>query len=69
MVVGIEKSAMIVMKSWTRVTAERSDLQNKEIIRTLRKKENYKNYGILEADTIKQVEIKEKCREGQFQMN
>ena len=33
---------------------------NQEKIRTLGKKETYKYLGILEADTIKHVEMKEK---------
>ena len=33
---------------------------NQEKIRTLREKENHKYLGILEADTIKQTEMKEK---------
>ena len=36
------------------------ELPNKEKIRTLREKETYKQLWILEADTIKQVEMKEK---------
>ena len=35
-------------------------LPNQERIRTFGEKENYKYLGILEMDTIKQVEIKEK---------
>ena len=33
-------------------------LPNQVVIRTLEEKETYKYLGILEADTIKQVEIK-----------
>ena len=33
---------------------------NEKKIRTLREKETYKYFGILEADTIKQVKMKEK---------
>ena len=36
------------------------ELPNQEKIRMLREKETYKYLGILEADTIKQVEMKEK---------
>ena len=36
------------------------EVSNQEIIRILGKKETYKYLGILEADTIKQVEIKVK---------
>ena len=34
-------------------------LPNQEKIRTLGKKENYKNFEIFEADTIKNVQLKE----------
>ena len=36
------------------------ELPNQEKIRMLREKETYKYLGILEVDTIKQVEMKEK---------
>ena len=36
------------------------ELPNQENIRMLREKETYKYLGILEVDTIKQVEMKEK---------
>ena len=39
---------------------ERIELPNQEKIRTLRGKETYKCSEILEADTIKQVDLKEK---------
>ena len=38
---------------------EGMELPNQEKIRILGKKETYKYFGILEADTIKQVEMKE----------
>ena len=38
---------------------ERMKVPNQEKIKTLWKKETYKYLGILEAETIKQVEIKE----------
>ena len=38
------------------------ELQNQDIIRTLGEKETYKYLCILEADSIKQVEMKEKIR-------
>ena len=46
---GIEKCAMLV---------KGMELPNQDKIRTLRKKETYKYLGILEADTIKKVEMK-----------
>ena len=41
---------------------DRLELPNEDKIRTLREKENYKYLGILEADTIKQVELKGKIK-------
>ena len=37
------------------------ELPNQEKFRTLEEKETYKYLGILEANTIKQVEMKKKC--------
>ena len=59
---GIEKCTMLIMKSWKRKTTKGIEQPNKERIRTLGEKENNKYLGILEADTIKQTEIKEKKR-------
>ena len=41
------------------IHAERIEQPNQEKIRTLGEKETYKHLGILEADTIKQVEMRE----------
>ena len=57
---GIEKCAMLVMKSVKRQLTDEMELPNQDDIRTLRVKETYKYLAILEADTIKQVEMKEK---------
>ena len=38
------------------------ELPNQDKIRTLGEKKTYKYFGILEADTIKQVEVKEKIK-------
>ena len=38
------------------------DLTNQEKIRTFVEKENYKYFGIMEADTIKYPEMKEKLK-------
>ena len=46
--------------------AEGIELPNKENVWTLWKKETYKYLGILEADTIKQSEIKEKIKKEYF---
>ena len=57
---GNEKCAMLIMKSGKRKTAEEIEQSNLERIWWLGEKENYKFFGILEADTIKQAEMKKK---------
>ena len=59
---GIEKCAMLVMKSGKWHMIDRIELLNQDKIRTLGEKETYKYLGILEADTIKQVEMKGKIQ-------
>ena len=59
---GIEKCAMLVMKIGKRQLTEEMELPNKDKIKTLAENETYKYFGILEADTIKQAEMKEKIR-------
>ena len=56
---GWEKYAMLVMKIGKRHRTDGMELPNHDKIKTLRENETYKYLGILEADTIKQVEIKE----------
>ena len=57
---GIEKCAMLVMKSGKRHTTDGIELPNQDKIRTLGENNAYKYLGILEADTIKQVQMKDK---------
>ena len=57
---GIEKCEMLVMKSGKRHLTDGMEQPNEDKIITLGEKESYKYLGILEADTIKQVEMKEK---------
>ena len=59
---GIEKCAMLVMKSGKRHMTDGMELPNHDKIRTLRENETCKYLGILEVDTFKQVEIKDKIR-------
>ena len=59
---GIEKYAMLVMKSGKRHLTEGMELQNQDKIKTLAENETYKYLGILEAETIKQVEMKDKIQ-------
>ena len=50
------------MKNGKRHMTEGMELPNQEKIRTHGEKEVYKYLGILEADIIKQVEMKEKIK-------
>ena len=59
---GIEKCAMLVMKSGKRQLTDGMELPNKDKIKTLAENETYKYLGILETDTIKQAAIKEKIQ-------
>ena len=59
---GIEKCTMYVMKSGKRHLTDGMELPNQNKIRTLEEIENYKYLGILEADTIKQGEMKDKIQ-------
>ena len=59
---GLEKCAMLVMKSGKRNLTDGMELPNQDKIRTLGEKVMYKYLCILEADTIKQVEMKEKIQ-------
>ena len=56
---GIEKYAMLIIKSGKSEIAEGLELPNQESIRKLSEKENEKYIGILEVVTIKQSEMKE----------
>ena len=58
---GIKKCAMLVIKSSKRHLTDGMELPNQEI-RTLGENETYKYLRILEADTIKQVEMKDKIQ-------
>ena len=57
---GTEKCAMLVMKSGKRHQTDGMELLNQNEIRTLTEKETY--LGMLEADTIKQVEMNEEIK-------
>ena len=59
---GREKCAMLVMKIGKGHITDGMKLSNQDKIRTLGEKETYKYLGILEAQTIEQVEIFEKLR-------
>ena len=53
---------MLVMKSGKRHLTDGMELQSQDKITTLGEKETYKYLGILEADTIKQVEMKDNIK-------
>ena len=59
---GIEKCAMLVMKSIKRQLTDGMELPNQDKIITLTVNETYKYLGILKTDTIKQVEMKDKIQ-------
>ena len=59
---GIEKYAMLVMKSGKRHLNDEPELPSQDKIRMLREKETYKYLGILKADAVKQVEMTEKIK-------
>ena len=59
---GIEKCALLVMKSGKRHLTDEIELPNQDKIRTLAENKTYKYLGILEADTIKQAEMKNKIQ-------
>ena len=50
---GIEKFAMLEMKSGKQHFTDGMELPNQDKIRTLEEKETYKHLGILKADIIK----------------
>ena len=59
---GIEKCAMLVMKSGKWHMTDGMELPNQDKIRTLSENENYKYLGILETDTIKQGQMKDEIK-------
>ena len=52
---GMEKCAMLVIKSGKQHITDRMELRNYDKIRTLEENKTYQYLGIVEADTIKQV--------------
>ena len=59
---GIEKCAMQVLESGKRHLTDEMELPSQDKIRTLGEKETSKYLDILEADSIKQVDMKDKIR-------
>ena len=59
---GIEKYALLVMKSGKWHLTDGMELPNHDKSRTLIENETYKFLGILETDNIKQVKTKEKIK-------
>ena len=59
MKICIEKCAMLVMKNGKRQLTDGMVLPNQDKFRMLGEKETYKYLGILDADPIKNVKMKE----------
>ena len=59
---SIEKCTLLVMKSGKRYLTDGIELPNQDKIRTIAENETYKYLGILEADTIKQIEMENKIQ-------
>ena len=59
---GLENGAMLVMKNRRLHITERMEPPVQDNIITLTENKVYKHLGILEADTIKQVEMKDKIK-------
>ena len=59
---GMEKRAMLIMKNGKRHMTDGMELLNQDQMRTPGEKKTHKYLGILEAYTIKQVEMKEKIK-------
>ena len=59
---GVEKCAMLVMKSGKRHRTDEMELPNQDKIWTFGENKTYKYLGILEADPIKQVQMKNKIQ-------
>ena len=59
---GIGKCAMLVMKNGKLHMTDGNELPNQDRNRTLKENETYKYMGIFEADTIKQVQMKDMIR-------
>ena len=57
-----DKCAILIMKSGKKESAEGIEQLDRECIKTLGEKKNYKYSVTLVADTIKQAEMKEKIR-------
>ena len=57
-----EKCAMLVMKSGKQYMTDGIEQPNHDRIRTLEENDTYKYLGILEADTIKQVQMRDLIR-------
>ena len=59
---GLEKCAMLVMKSGKRHRTDGMELPNQDKIRTFADNETYKYLGILQAVNIKQGEMKDEIQ-------
>ncbi len=63
MELDFEKCAMLIMKSGEKESVGEVGVSNQECIGTFGEKKNYKYFGILKTDTIKETEMKKKEEE------
>ena len=66
---GIGNCAMLIIKRSQRHLTDGRELPNQNQIRTPGEKETYKSLGTLEADTIKQMEMKDEIQKRISQEN
>ena len=66
---GIEKCVMLVMKNSERHGTDRMELPNQDRVRTLGEKETFIYFCILEADTFKEMWMKEKLKKEYLRRN
>ena len=66
---SIEKCAILVMKSGKQHMTDGMELPNQDKIRTLKEKETIKYLGVLKAETIKLVEMKDKIQKEYLRRN
>ena len=62
MQLGIDKSAILVMKKGKIVKSDGTELPNEEVIKSLEEGQSHKYLGVLETDEVMVNEIKDKVK-------
>ena len=62
MQLGIDKSAILVMKKGKIVQSDGTELPNEEVIKSLEEGQSHKYLGVLETDEVMVNEIKDKVK-------